>query len=227
MKMALWAGAALACGGLAACGSTSKTVTVTKTVAAAKAAADTRSAPATTSTVTTTSGGVPECTQELTDTLQGKCAKDGETLVFTGRDKPLVMKTQKITYKSLRTAKSTASSDGESRTAQGVFVIISVTFENRTDSPQMFQGAGDETAFLLLDNKQYTQDQEAADQADDAAFEYQIKTVQPGEKQTGDLVFDLPKDKVADLKDHGVLGFLDLGRAYDDKPPLGLFRLYG
>ncbi|WP_155891956.1 DUF4352 domain-containing protein [Conexibacter woesei] len=234
MKMVLWAGTALACCGLAACGGSGRTVTVVKTTTIAAAASTTpatATAPSTTATTTATrtttaSGKPPVCSQKVTDTLQGTCVKGDVRLTVTGRAHPLVLKTLKVRYKRLRVAAGTASSDGVHATATGAFVIVSVAVTNRTNSPQEFRGAGDETATLVVDNRQYTQDTHAATEADDASFMFQMKTIQPDEAQTGDLVFDVPEARVAAIKDHGVILFADFGRGADENPPLGAIRLY-
>jgi predicted peroxiredoxin len=226
MRIALLAGTALICTGLAACGGSSRTVTVVKTITSGTGTTAAAKPATTTATTTTTADGKPpKCTQELTDTLQGDCMNDGVRLTVTGRAHPLVMKTMKVRYKSLRVVK-TAVSSYDRATANGKFVIVKITVTNRTNRPQDFSSIGDGPAILLVDGKQYTQDINAANTADDAAFESQAKSIQPDASQTGDVVFDVPAARIAPLLDHGVILFLDFGKDTIDNPPLGAIRLY-
>jgi hypothetical protein len=224
---------------LAACGS-SKTTTVVQTVTApatttGNAATDTATTPEPTTATTEAPALDPAtatCAQlhmtRRTGAKEGTCHDpDGTKFITVNKAHTVKLKTLTARLNGIRVVDSVSTDGGYiSKTASGKFVILSVTVANRTSSPQVFQGVGDDTAKLAIDSGVYTQDFDASNQADQASFVSQDDPIQPGGSKTGDLIFDLPSRRVAKVYTQGVLSVINLGADPETTRTVGLIRLY-
>jgi hypothetical protein len=79
------------------------------------------------------------------------------------------------------------------RDARGHFVVVTLRIASRTHRSEHFGGLGlsGQTA-LRVDGDTYEEDFDAENGPDPRAFAWTRRAVQPGEPQTGDVVFSVP-----------------------------------
>lgn len=180
-------------------------------------------------TTTTTAASAPKpavmpCSLAVTQPTQTRCAeKSGQTIALAHGTQPLRLKTLTAQIVGVRTAGSVSSGDGAvSATATGVFLIVTLRVVNRTDAPQTFDGIGAAQVALGLNGATYTESFQAENQADQQSFISQSTPIQPGESQTGAVVFDVPPARARTLRaPDDVLLVCDFGQSFSSSVPPG------
>jgi hypothetical protein len=212
---------------LAACGSAStitKTVTAsapkadTDAAAAQSAAASSTSAPAaTTTTTSSTPSGPPDCTvaTSQTDVRPTVCVNNGSYLRVATDNHPLHIAGATVRFSGTHTATSLSDSSGvASATASGTFLIVTLNVTNTGNSPHSVETPGINQFALspIGSNKNFSEDFDAENGADQNSFITNDNPVQPDGAQTGDLVFDIPGSDLAKMRRVGaVVTFDSLG----------------
>ena len=213
---------------LVGCGS-AKTVTVTKTVTNANTTgADTSAATADTMT-TTASSGPPDCDAagiNSTGLKEGLCRDGSNGLVrVVNRSHTLRMKEMTVHYNGYRTA-TTLSSDVGRNTARGVFVIVNLRVNNRTDSGFDYS---DDMFDLEVGDKHYSPTFDVENGTDQQSLEWQTSDngFPPDQPISGDVVFDVPRSKVVEMEKTGNVMVADPSDAENGtNGVVGIIRTY-
>lgn len=197
---------------------------------------DKTTAPATsaaTGATTATTAGSTDCDAHginPTGMREGTCTHAGITWVIVDENHTLKLKTLWAHLTGVRIAKDLTSTTAAT-TANGDFVIASVTITNKLHLPQMFDGGGAQQAGLILDGGVFKEALAAERQADASSCLKLASSIAPGQSETCDVIFDVPAHAAADLGKHGsgdlyVVNFgADLaGSALPQK--IGQIRLY-
>ena len=161
--------------------------------------------PATSGATTATTAGSTDCDAlgiNPTGMREGTCTHAGITWVIVDEDHTLKLKTIWARLVDVRTAKSLSSATAAT-TANGDFVIASVTITNKLQLPQMFDGAGTQQAGLILDGAVLKEAVTAESQADPSSCQKLATSIAPGQSETCDVIFDVPTHAAADVGKHG------------------------
>jgi hypothetical protein len=144
---------------------------------------------------------------------EGTCTHGGITWVIVDENHTLKLKTLGATLVNVRTSKTLSSATGAA-TANGEFVIATVTIANKLPSPQTFDQAKTQQAGLILDGTVVKEAVVAESEADaNSCLSLHTTPIQPGQSLTCDVVFDVSPSAAADLGKHGSgdLYFVDFG----------------
>jgi hypothetical protein len=194
---------------LAGCGASStKTVTVTTpaTATATTAGSTTAAArPAADASCATDAHAIE------TAGYQGPyhCKASGIPTVLVGPGVPMQMSSMTVRFVSKRVTKTVTNSTlGQSASAQGMFVIVTVTITNNTQMPQLFNQ--DSQTVLQIGNSSYSISSKG-DETDTGSDGW-TNEINPGEHATGDLIYDVPSATVAsEYPTHAGVAFVNFG----------------
>lgn len=179
----------------AGCGGKSTQTTATKTTAAPAASAASPT-PTGTTTDCNTLGINP------TGMREGRCTHAGITWVIVDENHTLKLDTLWASLAGVKTAK-TLSSAAATATANGRFVIASVTITNKLPAPQTFDAASTQQAGMILDGALFREAVGVESQADANSCSKLATQIQSNQSQTCDVIFDVPTHAAADLGKHG------------------------
>lgn len=181
----------------AGCGAKSKTRERT-----AARTTDTTTAPL----PTTTASSSTDCNAlgiNPTGMREGTCTHAGVTWVIVDENHTLRLKTLWATLAGVRTATTLTSATART-SANGRFVIATVTITNQLPSPQSFDQAGTQQAGLILAGAVFKEAVSAESAADaDSCLKLHDTPIQPRSSETCDVIFDVPTSAAADLGKHG------------------------
>lgn len=167
-----------------------------------------------TQTTASTPTGSPDCASlPNARTYEGKCVSNGATLTFVNKGTVAHLKSLDVKVNGVSTAQSYSSGNGvASATARGTFVTVNLTVANRLDSPQQFDESDTGQVELQVGKSTYTPNFDAVNQADQQSFlSGNNNTIQPGESQSGDVVFDVPSGQFQTALNHGAVVVVDFG----------------
>jgi hypothetical protein len=208
------------------CGSSTKTVVQTVT---APATTLTTATPTATATTNAAESAPPNC-QHLPNapTFEGNCVVNGATFLFENKGDTARLKSLAVKINGTSTAQSYSAGGGAtSATARGTFVTVNVTVTNRLDSPQQFDESDTGQVQLQVRQATYTPSFEAENQADQKSFlSANLEPLQPGESQSGDVVFDVPTSRVATALNHGAIVVVDFGSTVSTTTTAALLKLF-
>lgn len=108
----------------------------------------------------------------------------------------------------MRAAPKVGEGQAVTATAHGEFLIITLAVTNNLTTPQEFDsqpGVKPQVALTVGEGETariYSQSFSASNQADRRSFMSQVESIQPGETQTGDVVFDMPSPIASELATH-------------------------
>jgi hypothetical protein len=208
---------------LGACGGDSGPETVVKTV--------TQSEPPATEQSTTDESAAPSsdasCEEQginSEERNEGTCTDNGVRYTVVNKDSMVRIPEVSARLVSIEQVK-TLSSDIDTLTANGIYVIFRVAVKNRLNVPT----AVEEGQFVLVVNdKNYTENFDAENGVVEDSFVWQSDDLQPGETRTGALVFDIPTPAAGEVERVGnlsVVPFSEVG--YSERPThVGSIRLY-
>jgi hypothetical protein len=186
------AGVAAGCGGNGT--HTTKTSPTTNSVA---------SAPSTSTTTTTASTDCNALGINPTGMREGTCTHAGITWVIVDENHTMKLKALWARLVAVRTTKVLASTTAAT-TANGQFLVASVTITNKVPAPQTFDQAGTQQAGLILDGAVFKEAVGAESEADaNSCLRLHGTPIQPSASETCDLIFDVPTHAAADLGKHG------------------------
>jgi hypothetical protein len=171
------------------CGSQAKTVSHPTSTASSAASTPTKAA--TSPTDCDTLGINP------TGMREGTCTHAGITYVIVDMNHTLKLHTLSAELNGVR---MTSTLDGT--TAQGKFVVPSVTITNHLELPQTFDASGTQQAGLILSGTVY-KEATTAEKIDPASCLSQASRIPAGQSKTCDVVFEVPSSSAADLGKHG------------------------
>ncbi len=158
---------------------------------------------------------------------EGRCVSEGQKFAFVNRGTELRLKTIAVRVDGISFS-DTVSSDISTETASGTFATISLTVRNRSDTPQTFAGGFARQTMLIIGRRQFNEDFDVENGADQQSFSWQGDEIQPGGEQRGHIVFDIPKRVASRIEREGNLLVVDFGvdLSYDDEAPeVGAIRL--
>ena len=158
---------------------------------------------------------------------EGRCDESGVTNVVVDKGSLLKLKELNARLLDIETAKAITGEYGDTKTANGVFVIFELEITNKTHAPTYFD-ASQEQAYLSLGENLYTEDFEAENYALDDSFLNLFEEIQPQTSSIGTIVFDVSKKVIPDLHKTGnleILNFSDEGYA-EKASEVGVFRTY-
>lgn len=158
---------------------------------------------------------------------EGRCVEEGVTNVVVNKGSLLKLKELNARLLDTETVKSITGEYGDTKTANGVFVIFELEITNKAHTPTYFD-SGQEQAYLSLGENLYTEDFDAENYALDSSFFSNFEEIQPETPSTGTIVFDVPKKLVPDLRESGnleILNFSDEGYS-EEATEVGIFRTY-
>jgi len=157
---------------------------------------------------------------------EGRCEEDGTTYVVADSGRPLQLEELSATLLDTETTKTASDEYGDTKTANGVYVIFTLEVNNKTHSPVYFDSGQEQTA-LYLGEDEYTEDFEVENWALDDSFLNKFEKLQPGAPVTGQVAFDVPKAALSELHKGGnlaIANFSDEGEGEWD--PVGIIRTY-
>src|SRR5579862_6963118 len=102
-----------------------------------------------------------------------------------------------------RSPEATSLTGAQAASAQGRFVLVSVTITNRLELTQTFDKSGTQQAGLILDGTVYKEDTAVESRADSKSCLSGKASLAPGESRTCQVVFDVPAASAGDLGKHG------------------------
>jgi len=230
--------AVLAAAALAGCGGSTEVRTVVKTVevpaetTAEEAATESESDEAVEEEAEPAADADPESCEgkgiDGPEAKTGRCLRDGYKMAIVDRGDELRLKTVAVKLDDISFT-DTIGSDISTEQASGTFAVITLTVRNRSNSPQTFAGGFGTQAALTIGRRQFSEDFDAANGADQRSFLWQGEELQPGASQTGHLIFDVPKREASRIATHGQLGVVDFGADLDypeEVPEYGIIRLW-
>jgi hypothetical protein len=134
---------------------------------------------------------------------EGTCTHAGITWTIVDEFHTLNLKTLSAKLIDVRTTKSLASTTAAS-TANGDFLVATVTLTNKLAAPQTFDSAATQQAGLILDGAVFKEATDAENEADaTSCLKLHSSPIQPGASLTCDVIFDVPTSAAADLGKHG------------------------
>jgi hypothetical protein len=139
---------------------------------------------------------------------------NGYTLTYVNMGARGKLRTLSAKVNGVSTASSYSAASGTiTAVAHGRFVTVNLTVTNRLDSPQQFDGGTTGQVALSVRGKTYTPSFDAENEADQSSFMSANNSapIQPGESQSGDVVFDVPSTAVNIALAHGAVIVTDFG----------------
>jgi hypothetical protein len=207
----------------AGCGGKSKSTTKASTTPTSVATAP-----------TTSTTSLPDCNAmgiNPTGMREGTCLHAGITWTIVNEDHTLSLKTLSAKLVDVRSAKSLSSTTASS-TANGDFVVATVTITNKLPAPQTFDPKGTQQAGLILDGAVFKEATDAENEADaNSCLKVHSTPIAPSSSVTCDVIFDVPPSAAADLGKHGSgdLYVVNFGSDLAGSPypqAIGQIRLY-
>ncbi|HEY6729842.1 MAG TPA: DUF4352 domain-containing protein [Solirubrobacterales bacterium] len=153
------------------------------------------------------SGDCSESEVSNGDYVEGTCTENGSKFVVVNMDSTLKLKTLEAKLEDIQ-LKKTIASEGESETANGVFVIFDLKITNLDRAPAEFE---ESQVTLLISEKLYTPDFEVQNGFETRSFLWQGEQIQPLSSQQGTITFDIPKQVAKDLTENGNLDIINFG----------------
>jgi hypothetical protein len=175
----------------AGCGSTTKTAPHTTATAASTSTASASTPSTAASTDCNTLGIDPKQMHE------GTCTHAGVTYVIMDENHTLKLHTLSATLSGIHTA-----SAEQGTSAQGKFVVASISVTNHLELPQTFDAGGTQQAGLILEGTVYKEDT-GAELSDLASCAHKRTRIASGKSETCDVIFDVPARSAADIGQHG------------------------
>jgi len=157
---------------------------------------------------------------------EGRCTEEGTTLVVVDKGSVLSLEELDAKLVGMETAKTLSGEYGETKSANGVYVVFRLEVTNKTHSPVYFDSGQEQTALYLGENE-YTEDFEAENWVLEDSFLNTFEKLQPGAPVTGSIAFDVPRSVLPDLHKTGnldIANFSDEGEGEWD--PIGVIRTY-
>lgn len=195
---------AAGCGGKST-SATTHASTTTASTAATTPASTAATTTASTSSPTTTAASSIDCNTlgiNPTSMREGTCTHNGLTYVIVDENHTLRLHSLTSSLRAVHSAKSLSGSGG-SATAQGQFVIVSLTITNRLSAAQALDQRHTQQFGLILDGALFKEDVGAETGADAHSCVASNAAIQPGKSETCDALFDVPASSTADLGKHG------------------------
>jgi hypothetical protein len=162
--------------------------------------AATGTAPATSTT------SLPDCNAmgiNPTGMREGTCLHGGITWTIVNQGHTLVLKTLTAKLVDVRSTKSLSSATAAS-TANGDYVVATVTITNKLQTAQTFDPAGTQQAGLILDGAVFKEATDAENEADaNSCLKIHSTPIGASASVTCDVIFDVPRSAAADLGKHG------------------------
>ncbi len=158
---------------------------------------------------------------------EGTCTSEGLSLVVVDKESMLKLRELNLQLLGMETQKTVTGEFGETKSANGVFVIFDLEVTNKTSSPVYFD-SNQEQAVLFLGDNEYTEDFEVENWALDDSFVNKFEEIQPETSTTGSIAFDVPPKLLPDLKrtaNLDILNFSDEGQI-ESTEQLGVIRTY-
>ena len=146
---------------------------------------------------------------------EGRCTREGVELVVVDKGSLLKLRELNVRLLSMKTTDTVSGEFGESKTANGTFVIFDLEVLNKANSPMYFDDS-QEQVYLYLGDNEYTEDFEVENYVLDDSFVNKFEEVQPETATTGTVAFDIPPKLVGDLQRNGnlaIFNFSDAGEA--------------
>lgn len=180
----------------------------------------------------TAAAAAPSCSQDTVKVQAGAhgpfaCSLKGTATIIVGQKTRLAMQSMTVVGVSAKLTKRLEDKiDGtviSSATAQGRFAVVRITVTNHTHKPQSFDKFGQ--AELQVKQDSYSTSLKGIE-ADPAAG--LNDDIEPGESETGDLVFDVPAAlALAAFPAHAALFMVNFGddTSYDLGGQLGVIVL--
>ncbi len=132
---------------------------------------------------------------------EGTCTHAGVTYVIVDKNHTLHLHTLSVRLSGLQTASAIVGPQPAS--AQGRFVVASITIRNGLNLPQTFDNSGTQQAGLILDGTVYYEDAGVEHRSDPRSCLRAKVALAPGKQETCQVVFDVPTASAADLAKHG------------------------
>jgi len=158
---------------------------------------------------------------------EGTCTSDGVSLVVVDKGSLLKLRELDLRLLGMETQKTVTGEYGETKSANGIFVIFDLEVTNKTSSPVYFDSS-QEQAVLFLGENEYTEDFEVENWALEDSFVNKFEEIQPETSTTGSIAFDVPPKLLPDLRKTAnldILNFSDEGQI-DSVTQLGVIRTY-
>lgn len=209
------------------CGSSETTTTVTE-----QAEVETTTSSTTEDETTEeTSSELPDCKGEFRDNGdEGKCveAESGNVFKVANRSSKLGLQELDVSIETVETAD--VLNDVGLEKANGIYLIFGLSVTNKLDVPVPFAGsfAGDQVLYTTREGNSYTPDFDASNGGDTDSFVWQAEDIQPGNSQSGTVIFDVPKKAAKAVDSDGnlaVVNFSDADRRRA-RLPVGVIRTY-
>ncbi len=128
----------------------------------------------------------------------------------------LHLKTLTARVVGVRAAPTVSNGPSFTSTANGEYLIITLSISNTTTAPATFDGGGESNQTVLLaDERSYTEAFNAENGDDGDSFITKNEAIQSGESKTGDVIFDLPP-KIIQKVLSGAKGGIFIGNFGDD-----------
>ena len=158
---------------------------------------------------------------------EGTCTDaEGIRVKVVDKGTKLTLKQLDASFGGYRTAETLSASTGTEK-ASGVYAILTLTVTNKLDSPVSFDS---EQVVLSLGDKSYTPDFDAGNMPGDS-FVWNDEEIQPGNSQTGTVIFDVPNKQVGKFATSGNIVIFQFSDADVSSPEeaestLGFIRTY-
>lgn len=150
-----------------------------------------------TGTTSSTPSGPPACSTVDLQTAK-TCDLSGTSIRIVHGSALLRLKTLKVHVASVHTTSNVSAGSGFSSTAKGIYLIVTLTVTNTSNSPQTFDDVSANQTSLNLNGTSYGEAFDAENTNDPNSFITNNNGIQPGESQTGDVIFDIPPRKAAE-----------------------------
>lgn len=179
-----------------------------------------------------TEGSTPANPVDISHRL---CTDSGQFYELSTDDHAVSLAGLEAQFVSAHTETSLSDSSGvASANANGVFLIITLRITNTGNQPQTVEEPGAESFALspLGSSATYTESFNAENGPDEDSFISDDTPIQPGESQTGDIIFDVPPTALTTMQTSGaalVFGAfgVDLSNATTSKTnPAALLLIY-
>jgi Domain of unknown function (DUF4352) len=121
-----------------------------------------------------------------------ECSSKGVTFTIVHQDHVLKLKNLRAHVEGVRTADTLTEQYGGTETANGRYLVVTLSITNLADGPEDFGGVGGTQTFLIGKGKQFSENFDAENQGDDNACLDKAEDIQPEETKSCDVVYDLP-----------------------------------
>lgn len=156
---------------------------------------------------------------------EGVCAEDGVTYVVVNERHKLKLKELEVRLLGIQETGSVSSSYGETKTANGTYVLFTLEVTNRLHEPASFDANQEQTA-LYIDGNTYTEDFEAENYGLEDSF-LELESIQPQGTETGTIAFDVPDKVLSKLTKSGNLDIVNFSEESSSNPrEVGTIRTY-